>query len=91
MICHIGSGKLAVDKDIIGIFDLDGEAFSAINADFLRKAEKAKITESATDDLPRSFVLKKNREETKVVLSRLSSSALSKRTEMGIAAAEEDR
>ena len=81
MICHVGAGKLITDKEIVGIFDLDGAVFPAITSDFLKKAEKSGRTEAATDDLPRSFVLTEGKYGEKIIFSRLSPVALSKRAE----------
>lgn len=73
MYVHIGAGKILSDKDIIGIFDLDGKRFSDITGSFLKNAEKNGKVESAGEDLPRSFVLC---EDGKVIFTHISSNAV---------------
>ena len=80
MICHIGDGKLILSRDVAAIFDLDGKVTTQITSDFLKQADREGKTEFPGEDIPRSFVLtrdKKGRES--VVLSRLSPAALTKR------------
>ena len=90
MIIHVGAGKLITDGEIVGIFDLDGESFSSITSSFLKKAEKEGATVSATDDLPRAFVLTEKKGRQKVIFSRLSSAALTRRTEERTPQAEDE-
>ena len=82
MYLHIGKGKTLKDKDIIGIFDLDTSTVSEKTKEFLNKKEKEKLTEYADFDLPRSFILCKNKDEKyKVVFSRISTVGLKDRAE----------
>lgn len=57
MYIHIGAGKLVREKELIGIFDLDGAVTPEATADFLKNAERSESIEAAGFDLPRSFVL----------------------------------
>lgn len=61
MYIHVGDGVSIRRRDVIGIFDMDGETTTAATADFLKKCEKDGITESAGDMLPRSVVLCEDR------------------------------
>ena len=82
MYLHIGKGKTLKDKDIIGIFDLDTSTVSERTKEFLNKKEKEKLTEYADFDLPRSFILCKDRDKRfKVVFSRISTVGLKDRAE----------
>lgn len=82
MYLHIGKGKTLKDKDIIGIFDLDTATVSEKTKEFLNKKEKEKLTEYADFDLPRSFILCKDRDKRfKVVFSRISTVGLKDRAE----------
>lgn len=82
MYLHIGKGKTLKDKDIIGIFDLDTSTVSEKTKEFLNKKEKEKLTEYADFDLPRSFILCKNKDKKyKVVFSRISTVGLKDRAE----------
>ena len=79
MLIHIGNGYLVRDRDVIGIFDLDGEITPDITTDFLKKREEAGECESAVLDLPRSFVLEVADGREKVILSHISSASLAGR------------
>ena len=82
MYLHIGKGKTLKDKDIIGIFDLDTSTVSEKTKEFLNKKEKERLTEYADFDLPRSFILCKDRDKRfKVVFSRISTVGLKDRAE----------
>ena len=83
MYLHVGGGVILRDTSIIGIFDLDGKITTPDTADFLRCAEKNKITSMAGDDLPKCFVLtaplRTKSGKTRVVFSQISASVLANR------------
>ena len=72
MYLHIGAGKLVRDREIIGCFDMDGHADSAVNREFLKAAEKRGITSSAGSDLPRTFILT----DGEVIFTHISTAAV---------------
>ena len=77
MYLHVGNQKNIRKKYIIGIFDMDTSTVSGITRQYLADAEKRARTESAGEELPKSFVLyidaKGNR---RICFSQLSASAL---------------
>ena len=75
MYLHIGAGRVVRSQSIIGCFDMDGHADSAVNRDFLKTAEKQGKTTSAGDDLPRSFILT----DEGVIFTHISTSAIFQR------------
>ena len=82
MFLHIGNKKSVKKRDIIGIFDLDTATVSEKTKEFLNKKEKERLTEYADFDLPRSFILCKDRDKRfKVVFSRISTVGLKDRAE----------
>lgn len=83
MYLHIGKGKTVKEERIIGIFDLDTSTVSSITKDFLNKKEKKGLMVYEDYDLPRSFVLCKEKEDSRVILSRISSVGLRDRAESG--------
>ena len=85
MICHVGAGTLITDRDVVGIFDLDGEVTTATTAAFLKEAEKKKKTSAVTADIPRAFVLVSGGKKEEVICTRLSTAAVAKRIEAGAA------
>ena len=72
MYIHIGGGRSVRDKEIIGCFDMDGKWDSEMTKDFLKKAEKSGRTETAGEDLPRTFVLT----DSGVIFTHISSVAV---------------
>ena len=66
-------------KDIIGIFDMDNTTVSRLGRTFLSKSEKNGLIINSTDDLPKSFVVTSENENTKIFISSVSSKILAKR------------
>ena len=63
-------------KDIIGIFDMDNTTVSRLGRN---ESQKNGLIINSTDDLPKSFVVVKEKDETKVFISSVSSKVLAKR------------
>lgn len=78
MYIGLGKGKYIFDSDIIGIFDLDITSQSHITRKYLGASEKAGLVINAAEDIPKSFVISKNK---KVYLSQMATSTLNKRIE----------
>ena len=73
--------KVIIFDDIIGIFDLDTTTVSKNTRNYLAKAEKAGIVENVCYDLPKSFIVCRNKEgEDRVYIAQISSTTLQKRT-----------
>ena len=84
MYIHIGSDMCVRDSSIIGIFDLDNTTYSRITRDFLASAEVLGQVVSIGEDLPKSFLLCRDKAgRDTVYLSQLSSATLLKRVESG--------
>lgn len=66
-------------KDVIGIFDMDNTTVSRLGRNFLAESQKNGLIINSTDDLPKSFVVVKEKDETKVFISSVSSKVLAKR------------
>ncbi len=82
MYLHLGQSVVVHQKDIIGIFDLDNTSSSLRTRKFLEQAEKEGLVIVVTDDLPKSFVICKNKSGQDIVyLSQLSSATLRGRAE----------
>lgn len=84
MYLHLGSSVVVPQSDVLGIFDLDNTTYSRITRDFLASAEVLGQVVAIGEDLPKSFILCRDRtgKET-VYLSQLSSATLLKRVESG--------
>ena len=85
MYLHIGNNRNVRKKDIIGIFDADTATVSTVTRKFLSRAQKNGTVESATDEVPKSFVLYKEGDKNCICFSQLSSTALGGRSEQGSA------
>ena len=72
MMIHIGGGRVVRSGSILGVFDMDGRADSAVNRAFLKIAEKRGRTSTAGDDLPRTFVVT----DSEVIFTHISTSAI---------------
>lgn len=84
MYLHVGNNKNIRERDIIGIFDADTATVSTVTRKYLSRAEKRGDVESATEEIPKSFVVfKKGQREFGVCFSQLSSTALLGRSEEG--------
>ena len=69
-------------KDIIGIFDIQTTMYSSDTIQFLRMAEEDGFVERITKEQPKSFVIAEVDKMSKIYLSPISSSTLTKRTTM---------
>lgn len=78
---HIGAGYLIRVTEIVGIFDLDKTTYGVKTREFLAKAEKAGQVVSAGLELPKSFIVCKDKGKTTVYLSQLAAATLQKRFE----------
>ncbi len=81
MYLHAGNNKIIREKDIIGIFDMDNSTVSHITRKYLSQAEKEERLHSASDEIPKSFIVYKEHGKIKVCISQISSSSLVGRTE----------
>ncbi len=82
MYLHLGSSVVIHQDDILGVFDLDNTTYSRITRDFLSRAEREGRVVSAGDDLPKSFLLCRDRQgKTTIYLSQLATATLLRRME----------
>ncbi len=84
MYLHAGKNRVIRTKNIIGIFDLDRASASAITRDYLKKTEKDGLCESASYEIPKSFILyddEFDKSVQKVCFSQISASTLLGRIE----------
>ena len=84
MYLHVGNNQNIRVKDIIGIFDADTATVSSITKKYLSEADAKKCVEFASEEIPKSFVLYKDRKKERfsVCFSQLSTAALCGRMEM---------
>ncbi|MBY0757096.1 DUF370 domain-containing protein [Clostridium sardiniense] len=82
MFLHLGENVVVPIKDVIGIFDLQTTMYSSDTIQFLRMAEEDGFVERITSDKPKSFVIAEVDKKSKIYLSPISSSTLTKRTDL---------
>lgn len=80
MFLHLGENVVVPTKDIIGIFDLQTTMYSSDTSAFLRMAEEDGFVERISKEKPKSFVIAEVNKMSKIYLSPISSSTLTKRT-----------
>ena len=84
MYLHLGASVVINQSDILGIFDLDNTTASRITRDYLARAEREGRVVSIGEDLPKSFLLCRDRAGGNTIyLSQLSPATLSRRLESG--------
>lgn len=79
MYLHLGQDTIVPYSSILGIFDLENTSQSKITRDFLTNEEKVKHIINVSDELPRSFILCREGNKTRVYISQISPSTLNKR------------
>jgi hypothetical protein len=79
---HLGENVVVPIKDIIGIFDLQNTMYSSDTIQFLRLAEEDGFVERITDERPKSFIIAEVDNKSKIYLSPISSTTLTKRTDI---------
>jgi len=82
MYLHAGNNKLIRTKDIIGIFDMDNATMEADTRTFLKHVQRDGALEISKNEIPKSFILydkNKNRKQTAVCISQLSTVSLASR------------
>jgi len=81
MYLFIGGSTIVRCRDIVGIFDLDTSTISPTTKSFVRLCEKNGLSDSATQNLPKSFILTaENPSQFKIQYSQISPGALVNRT-----------
>lgn len=86
MFIHLGQDTVISGDDVVGIFDIDNTTISEKTRNFLTKAEKDGRVVYVSMDIPKSFVVMKDKT---VFVSQISSATLLKRTQKGYNFAEE--
>ncbi len=76
MFIHLGENTVVMDKEIIGIFDMDTSTVNKATRDYLSLAEKNGKVAYVNYELPKSFVVT----DDAVYVSPLNTSTIYKRT-----------
>ena len=81
MYLHLGQEVVVRFKEIIGVFDLENTTGAAHTRRFLAEAEKKGRVVNVSPELPRSFVITRDRDGNETVyISQLSTATLLRRS-----------
>lgn len=83
MYLHLGNDAVVNMNSVIGIFDMDNTTVSYQTREFLANAQKNGRVIDTTEDLPKSFVVAREKGEVNVYISSLASRTLLKRVKSG--------
>ena len=82
MFIHIGHDTVIIDKEIIGVFDMENTTVMKKTIDYLNNAEKLKkVRNVAPFELPKSFIVCEEPCGTVIYISPVSVSTILKRIE----------
>ena len=82
MYLHIGQGYVLRHSEILGIFDMDNATYSHRTRETLNRAEKeGKVINAAEFEIPNSFLLCKEDNDTKIYLSMVTAQTLLRRVQ----------
>ena len=76
MFLHVGNNKNIRIRDVVGIFDMDNATVSSVTRKYLSQRQKESAVESAAEDIPKSFILYRDKDELKICFSQLSAASL---------------
>ena len=81
MYLHIGDRGCILEKDIVGIFDLEVTTTMKTTAEFLNISQEEGFTVSAVErgEMPKSFILADRQGVSRVYISPVSAATLKKR------------
>ena len=84
MFIHIGQDTVVIDKEIIGIFDMDNTTVMKKTIDYLNNAEKEKsVINFAPFELPKSFIVCQTPKGKRIYISPVSVGTILRRIESG--------
>ena len=81
MYLHLGNDVIIKKEGIIALYDMDRTTISKRTRDFLTAFEKKGRLVYVTNDLPKSFIVYKDKDGLCVYVSQVSTSTLLKRSD----------
>ncbi len=82
MFIHIGHDTVIIDKEIIGVFDMENTTVMKKTVDYLNNAEKNKMVRNvAPYELPKSFIVCEEPSGKVIYISPVSVGTILKRIE----------
>ena len=85
MFIHIGQDTVVIDKEIIGIFDMDNTTVMKSTREYINTAAKnGECIYVSLEELPKSFIVTIKNDEKEVYISPLNTSTIFKRLKANI-------
>ena len=81
MYLHLGNDVVVSESSVVGIFDIENTSISPATKEFFAAAQKENKVVYVTDDLPKSFVVCRDGNETTVYICQVSPATMLKRAE----------
>ena len=80
MYLEIGQEKIIIDKNILGIFDLDNTTVSKATREYINTAsKKGECITVSLEELPKSFIVTTEKNDRKIYISPFNTSTIFKR------------
>lgn len=80
MYLEIGQEKIIIDKNILGIFDLDNTTVSKATREYINTAsKKGECITVSLEELPKSFIVTTENNKRKIYISPFNTSTIFKR------------
>jgi len=81
MYLHVGNNQNIRVRDIVGIFDADTATVSSVTKKYIKKASAKNCVLFASEEIPKSFVLYRDRKHNcyRICFSQLSTASLAGR------------
>lgn len=79
MYLYLGQDTVINTRSLVGIFDLETTSVSRLTRAYLSKAQRKGIIVEVSPDLPKSFVVCREKQKNLVYLSQISPATLRKR------------
>ena len=80
MYLNIGQDTVIIDKDILGIFDLDNTTVSKSTREYINTASKnGECITVSFEELPKSFIVTTKNDKKEIYISPLNTSTIFKR------------
>ena len=79
MFVHLGENFIVRQEDVVGIFDIDTSTMKKSTEKLLYDAQEKKKLRTISKEIPRSIVITKNKKDSMVYLSSVSTRTLKQR------------
>ena len=79
MYLYIGQETVIKTSNIVGIFDLESTSVSRVTKEYLKKSQDNGDVVTVSQELPKSFIVCKERKRQKLYISQISTTTLKKR------------